>query len=64
MDDVDRRLRIKEVAKRIGVSDRTVWRLVADGALPRPIPVSKRVRWWPESIVMAYIERCKGKGQQ
>ena len=33
----DRLLRIRDVAALLGVSERTVWRLMAEGELPQPV---------------------------
>ncbi len=38
----NRLIPIKEVAARLGVSVRTVWRMIADGQLPQPVKVRAR----------------------
>ena len=44
-------LTVKEVAKRLRVGVRTVWRWVAIGKLPEPMRfTSSTVRWKPEDI--------------
>jgi excisionase family DNA binding protein len=36
---------VREVAKILGISTRSVWRLVAKGELPPPIRFGRTVRW-------------------
>lgn len=38
----DRLVSIREAASRLGVSVRTVWRMIADGQLPKPTKVRAR----------------------
>ena len=44
-------INIKEVAEVMGVSERTVWRLRAEGAMPRGITLGRAVRWSHRSIM-------------
>lgn len=44
-------LRDSEVAKRLGVSRRQVWKLLAAGQLPEPVRVGGSVRWRDADIV-------------
>ena len=42
---------VKEVAARLSVTARTVWRWVAQGKLPRPLRLSAGcVRWWSGDV--------------
>jgi len=42
---------VKEVASRLSVTPRTVWRWVAQGKLPRPLRLSPAcVRWWNTDV--------------
>jgi prophage regulatory protein len=44
-------LSAKQVAARLSVTPRTVWRWVAEGKLPRPLRLStKCVRWWSSDV--------------
>jgi prophage regulatory protein len=44
-------LSVKEVASRLSVGPRTVWRWAAQGKLPRPLRLSKGcVRWWSTDV--------------
>lgn len=52
-------LRIREVADRLGVDVRTVWRLIAAKKLPQPVHVSSRSVRIPADEFDAYIERIK-----
>jgi excisionase family DNA binding protein len=38
-------IRAEEVARLVGVSTRTLWRLVNAGEFPRPIHVGRNTRW-------------------
>jgi excisionase family DNA binding protein len=51
-------LPLREVARRIGVSIRQVYRLIAEGVL-RTVPVGRRSTRIPESEVVEYIEKLK-----
>lgn len=57
---LDRFLPVKQVAVQLGVSLRSVWRLLADGAL-HAVHVRRRVLV-AESEVRAYMERLKQGG--
>ena len=56
-------LRIKEVARILSVSPRTVWRWISLGKLPRPVSFSKVCKRWVESqldeaiLKMAQVQR-------
>ena len=54
----DRLMRIDDVAEVLGISRRTVWRLIAQAELPAPVKVlgSSRIA---ESELGQYIERLK-----
>jgi excisionase family DNA binding protein len=56
-----RLLRVRQVAEQLGVSVRTVWRIVADGELPQPVKV-RGCSCWPEAVVQQYLERLNGMG--
>jgi excisionase family DNA binding protein len=49
---------VEEVASILGVSSRSVWRLVASGELPEPLRVGRCARW-PLSDIYAYLDRIK-----
>lgn len=53
-------LRVRQVADRLGVSVRTVRRLIARGELPQPVKVG-RSSCIPADEVVAYVERLKGE---
>ena len=55
-DRVDQLLRAEEVAMKLGVSRRSVYRLVARGELQGPVRVGTCSRF-PASEVQAYVER-------
>lgn len=47
-----------EVAKIIGCSVRSVWRMVADGELPRPVSVRRSSKWFMSNIE-AYLQKLR-----
>ena len=51
----DRLLRVSEVARKLSVSGRTVWRMTDRGELPRPVRIGTRMVRWRESEIEAYI---------
>jgi len=60
---VEELLQIKEVAKRLGICVRGVWRLIAQGQLPQPVKIGAASRM-PASEVQAFIERLKRERRQ
>jgi prophage regulatory protein len=53
--DLDRILRIDEVLAVAGISASTVWREVAAGRFPGPVPISKRGKGWLASDIRAWL---------
>lgn len=53
----------KEVAKLLGVSPSTVWRMRCEGQLPPPVFVCRRLVKWKRSDIMAWIESSGKVGQ-
>lgn len=51
---------IAEVARRLGVSPRTVWRLIAGGEFAQPMKLRGCNRW-AETDIAAYLERLTSK---
>jgi excisionase family DNA binding protein len=47
---MDRLLSVCEVAERLGVSTRQVWKLTASGRLPAPVRLARSVRWRESDI--------------
>ena len=45
-----------EVAAMLGVSERTLWRLLSAGKVPKPVRFGRSTRW-REAEVKAWIER-------
>ena len=56
--ETDRLVRLRDVAERLGVSLRTVYREIAESKLPRAVRVRGR-SMMPESDVVAYLEKLK-----
>jgi excisionase family DNA binding protein len=54
----ERLLTVKQIADRLGISVRKVWRDVAAGILPGGIKLGKRTTRWRESEIIAFIERA------
>lgn len=49
-------LTVKEVADRLSISVRSVYRLVAGGDLPRPVTLLRRKRLWRAADLQRYID--------
>jgi len=47
----------KEVAKILGVSSSTIWRMRCEGKLPAPMQISSRLVKWRRSDIMAWIDQ-------
>jgi excisionase family DNA binding protein len=56
--NLERMMRIDEVAYLLGVSTRSVWRLIASGEFPNRVKVRRCVRL-PGSDVQAYLVKNK-----
>lgn len=48
-------LNVREVAGRLGLSVRTIWRLAKDPSFPRPINVAKKATRWRADEVDVYL---------
>lgn len=59
-DTVDRFLRVPEVAKRLGVCERIVWEMLADGVLTRRQLPGKRITFVAESELNKYMASICG----
>lgn len=57
-DNEPRLLKLVEVAKTLGVCDRSVRRAIDRGELPRPVRVGRSVRLF-RSDVLAYLQRLR-----
>lgn len=58
---MERLMEVKEVAARLGISVRGVWRHLAAGKLPKPVKVVGLTKWY-ESDVNAVFEKLKRTG--
>lgn len=54
--------RVKSVAKRLDMSESTVWRLVQQGVLPKPIKLTNRTTVWRESDIDSAIKKIDMDG--
>lgn len=57
-EKLDRLLSLVDAAAHLGVSLRTLYRLIAGGELPQPVKVGSASRM-PESDLVRYIESLK-----
>jgi excisionase family DNA binding protein len=55
-------LTVQQVAKRLQVSVRTVWRFVRAGRLPRPCYPGKRSPRWSSAAIDAQLGQPPGEG--
>lgn len=51
--DEDRLLRVGDVAGRLGISARGVWKMLAADRLPTPVRLGRAVRWRSSDIALA-----------
>lgn len=58
-----RLLNVKQVADRIGVSERAIFKWVGSGQFPQPIRISRSVRW-DESTLDAWITQQSEAAQR
>lgn len=49
---------VSKVARRLGVSTRTVWRLTSEGRLPQPVAIG-RCKRWHRADVDRFVESLK-----
>jgi predicted DNA-binding transcriptional regulator AlpA len=49
-------LDVAAVAKLLGCSPRHVWRICDAGQFPKPVAVGSKLKRWPRSIVVQWIE--------
>ena len=49
-------LRVKEVLEILGVGKTTLYEMIKDGRLSRPVRVGKRAVGWPSPVIDAYLE--------
>jgi excisionase family DNA binding protein len=59
----------REVARRLGLSERTVWRLTAAGKLPNPILIGGKSKRWRAEDIRAWVaagcpDRCIWESSQ
>jgi len=52
-------VKLKDAAARLGISIRTLYRMIEEGLLPRPVLVTGKSRALCESDLDAFIERLK-----
>lgn len=57
-EDGDRLVDLFELARRFGVSPRSVFRLVASGELPPPVKVGRCARWF-QADIQTYLDRIR-----
>ena len=57
-DNSERFLRAAEVASRLGIGPRSVWRYVAAKLLPQPCHIG-RCAVWPETEILAVMQQMK-----
>ena len=49
-------LTAQEVARRLAIGVRTLWRLVAQGKLPQPVRYSRKLVRWKVTDIDSYIQ--------
>lgn len=52
-------LNVKQVAQRVGVSERAIWKWTRAGQFPQPIRISRSVRWSEAALEAWIIEQTE-----
>jgi prophage regulatory protein len=60
----DRLLRLPEVVDRVGLSRATIYSMIKRAEFPRPIPLTGRLRRWPEDVVDAWLAERRAETTQ
>lgn len=60
----ERVLRIREVVKKTGLPESTIYDFIAIESFPAPIPIGKRAVGWLESEINQWIQERKGLRKQ
>lgn len=55
---------VEELAAMLDISERAIWRLVASGDFPKPMPKPLRPRLWRTADVVAWANRRKAENSQ
>ena len=63
VDAAVRLLGVLDVAEILGVSDRTVWRLIQLGTIPKPFHVGRSARW-VEDELHSHIRRLADEADE
>jgi excisionase family DNA binding protein len=56
-------LTVREVARRLAISERTVWRWTAEGALPAPVRPRPRSTRWRLQDIERFLEDLARQGE-
>ncbi|HPF41300.1 MAG TPA: helix-turn-helix domain-containing protein [Phycisphaerae bacterium] len=56
-------LTVKQVALRVGVSERAIWKWIQTGQFPQPIRISRSVRW-DEATLNSWIAERTADAQR
>ena len=54
-------LTLQDVATVYRVSKRTIWRWVAEGRLPRPLAITRRIRRWKACEIQQHLDSLPKK---
>lgn len=54
-------IRIKQVAKKIGLGESTIYRMIADGRFPRPFEIAPKRNAWIEEDIDEWLAEKAGK---
>ncbi len=54
-------VRADEVARMMGVSERTLWRLASAGRVPRPVRIGRNTRWRKAEVADWIAQGCPTK---
>ncbi len=60
---LEQMLDVHEVAGLLAIDERTVWRRVADGSLPKPVKIGGAARWFASDIATFQQRLREERGQ-
>ena len=61
---LDRLLTSKQIATETGISRSTIYRLLQNGAFPKPVRIGPRCTRWPESDIRQWLAERKASGEE
>lgn len=55
--------RVKDLAKRLGIGESTIWRWVSEGRFPEPIRLGRRITVWKREDIEEFLGQAAAANQ-